>query len=85
MRDFRVIYRVLKAYKSMLHDGGSAFDLITPEGMETTKVHLFNIVELLKGAKLIGGATPSTVSITLAGLEYLEQDEKMREIAREEL
>ena len=84
MRDFRVIYRVLKAYKGMLHDGGSPFDKVTPDSIGTTRLHLANITDLLKEAKLISGASPSNTSITLAGLEYLVSNEQMRIVANEE-
>ena len=84
MRDFRVIYKILSAYKSMLHDDIDGFNKITPENTGTSYFHMNSIFELLIKSNLLHGANIGSASITLTGLDYLEQNDKMKEIAKEQ-
>jgi len=83
VRDFRVIYNLLHVYKKLLHDNGDRYELTQAEAMGTTTEHVGKIFTLLCNAGLLSGSSIATASITLQGLEYLEENKKMQEVARE--
>ena len=82
MRDFRLIYKVLTAYKGALTQDGAPLDELTPEKLGTTEAHVRNIQHVLRNAGMLNGINGQTI-ISLAGLEYLTNNEKMLEIANE--
>jgi len=83
MKDFRVIYKMLAAFRIMLNDGGDPHTAINIDTMCTSQHHLGNIFHMLSDAKLLKGTSIASAVITLAGLEYLEDNERMKQIAKE--
>lgn len=82
MDNFRLIYKILTVYKNALWENGVNNNTITPEKLGTTETHVRNVQLVLRNAGLIIGTNGQTV-ITLAGLEYLETNERMKAIAAE--
>ena len=83
MKDFRVIYKILAAFRIMLNEGGDPHSIVNIDTMSTNQHHLANIFHMLSDAKLLKGNSIASATITLAGLEYLEDNERMKQIAKE--
>ena len=82
MNDFRLIYKILTIYKQALWEERVPFSALTPEKLGTSETHTRNIQLVLRNGGLIIGTNGQTV-ITLAGLEYLENNERMKAIEGE--
>jgi hypothetical protein len=82
MLDFRVIYKLLRVYKKLLCDAGNPRELTTPEALGTLERHAERIFFILRDAGLLRGETIGNAAITLQGLEYLEENVKMKEVAK---
>ena len=76
MKDFKLIYKILTIYKKALWQDGIAHDDLMPDRLGAFATHIRNIQLVLRNAGLIVGTNGETV-ITLAGLEYLENNEQM--------
>ena len=80
--NFHLIYKILTIYKNALWAEGVAPDVLSPQNLGTTEVHIRNILHVLRNAGHIIGTNGNTV-ITLEGLKYLEEDTQMKAIAGE--
>ena len=78
--DFSLIHKILSIYKKALWTDGVSFEDLASEKLGASEVHIKNIQLVLRNAGLIIGTNGQTI-ITLAGLEYLESNEQMKNIA----
>jgi len=82
MDNFRLIFKILTIYKETLWKVGVSPDDVTPESLGTSETHIHNVLIVLRNAGLITGTNGDTI-ITLAGLEYLDSNYRMKAIAGE--
>ena len=80
MKDFELIYKLLKIYRDALWKDGVTLDDLMPNNLGASETHVRNIQLVLRNAGLIVGTNGETV-ITLAGLEYLESNPQMAKLA----
>ena len=82
MDNFRLIYQILTIYKEALWKEGVPNSAALHERLETTDLHVRNVLTVLRNDGLLVGTNGQTV-ITLKGLEYLEKNECMAKFAGE--
>ena len=80
--NFRLIYKILTVYKDALWENGVSPNVLMPDMLGTSEVHIRNVLLVLRNAGLIIGTNGQSI-ITLAGLEYLESNPQMRRLAGE--
>ena len=82
MDNFRLIYQILTIYKEALWKEGVPNSAALHERLDTTDLHVRNILTVLRNDGLIVGTNGQTV-IALKGLEYLEKNEMMLKFTAE--
>ena len=80
MDNFKLIYKILALYRDVLWKEGVSPDDVTPKKLNTSEEHIHNVLIVLRNAGLIVGTNGKTI-ITLAGLDYLENDRNMKKVA----
>lgn len=93
MDNFKVIYRILKAFEKSMDNEEFNADLIAPEQLEITNTRWKKIMKMLSDEKYLEGilVIETNVSdiivklknpaITLKGLEYLNENSFMKKAA----